>query len=45
MIYEYRPNGVRASRLPDWQHVLGVPVTSRSWKTVSRLHDLASAPR
>ena len=42
VIYTRLPNGVIASHLPDWGRLLGVTVTARSWKTVTRLHDLAT---
>ena len=43
LLYEHRPKGVLASRLPDWQDVLGQPVTARSWGTVTTLAALAPA--
>lgn len=41
-IYERLANGVTGSRLPNWQHLLGAPATNRNWKTVTRLHALAT---
>ena len=41
VIYLRLPGGVMASRLPDWERVLGVRVTARNWNTITRLHDLA----
>ncbi len=42
VIYGYLPNGLMGSRLPNWEHLLGLAATSRSWNTVSRLRALAS---
>ncbi len=42
VVYERLANGVMGSRLPDWQRVLGITVTRRSWNTVERLHALAT---
>jgi uncharacterized protein (DUF1697 family) len=42
VIYLRLPNGVMASRLPDWERLLGLTATSRSWGTVTRLRDLAA---
>jgi uncharacterized protein (DUF1697 family) len=39
------PNGVQGSRLPDWERVLGVRATVRTWNTVTRLAELATARR
>jgi uncharacterized protein (DUF1697 family) len=39
--YLRRPNGIQGSRLPDLGKLLGVEVTERNWRTVSRLHALA----
>jgi uncharacterized protein (DUF1697 family) len=36
-IYERRRGGVLASKLPDWQKVLGIDVTARNWNTVTKL--------
>lgn len=41
VIYLRLPGGVMASRLPDWERVLGVRATQRNWNTVTRLLDLA----
>ena len=41
VIYVRLPRGVMASRLPDWERLLGVRATQRSWNTVTRLRDLA----
>ncbi|HEY4868967.1 MAG TPA: DUF1697 domain-containing protein, partial [Candidatus Dormibacteraeota bacterium] len=40
VIYVRLPGGVMASRLPDWERVLGVRATQRNWNTVTRLLDL-----
>lgn len=42
VLYLRTPDGVRASRLPDWERLLGLAVTVRTWNTVTRLHALAS---
>ena len=39
-VYMRLANGVQGSRLPNWERVLGVTATGRSWKTVTRLHEL-----
>jgi hypothetical protein len=31
------------SRLPNWDRVLGLTVTMRTWRTVTRLQELATA--
>jgi uncharacterized protein (DUF1697 family) len=41
VIYLRLRNGVIASRLPDWERVLGVRATTRGWNTVTRLRALA----
>jgi uncharacterized protein (DUF1697 family) len=41
VVYARLPEGVMASRLPDWERMLGVRATQRNWNTVTRLHDLA----
>lgn len=41
VIYVRLPNGVMGSRLPDWEKVLGVTVTTRNWNTATRLRQLA----
>jgi uncharacterized protein (DUF1697 family) len=41
VIYVQLPGGVMASRLPDWERLLGLRATQRNWNTVTRLHDLA----
>jgi uncharacterized protein (DUF1697 family) len=38
VLYVRLPNGVIASRLPDWEKLLGVSATMRTWGTVLRLH-------
>ena len=43
MIYLHMPNGFTGSRLPDWEKVLGVDVTVRTWNVVTKLRDLAQA--
>jgi uncharacterized protein (DUF1697 family) len=42
VIYVRLPNGVMGSRLPNWDRALGVDATMRTWRTVTRLCDLAS---
>jgi uncharacterized protein (DUF1697 family) len=42
VIYGHLPNGFMGSRLPDWEELLGLSATSRSWNTVSRLSTLAN---
>lgn len=42
VIYLRLPNGLTGSRLPDWERLLGVPVTVRTWSTVTRLRDLGA---
>lgn len=42
VIYLRLPHGFMASRLPDWERLLGMAVTTRNWNTVTRLHELAS---
>ena len=41
-LYLRLPNGVIASRLPDWEKLWGLSVTQRNWNTVTRLRDLAA---
>lgn len=41
VIYTLQPNGVLATRLPDWGQLLDVTVTARNWNTVTKLLDLA----
>lgn len=43
VIYERRPNGVMGSKLPSWDKALGVAVTGRNWKTVTKIRQ-AIAP-
>lgn len=40
-IYLRQPNGFMASRLPDWERLLGLSVTTRNWHTVTRIASLA----
>jgi uncharacterized protein (DUF1697 family) len=40
VIYLRLPNGFQGSKLPDWEKVLGVRTTVRTWNTVTRLADL-----
>jgi uncharacterized protein (DUF1697 family) len=40
VVYVRLPNGVMASRLPDWDKVLGVRATQRNWNTTIKLRDL-----
>ena len=42
VVYTYSPRGVMASRLPNWEKLLGLSATARNWNTVTRLHTLAS---
>jgi hypothetical protein len=42
VVYLYMPRGFMGSRLPDWEKVLGVRATMRTWKVVTRLRDLAT---
>ena len=41
VVYTRQPSGVRASKLPSWEKALGVTVTARNWRTVTRLHELS----
>ena len=41
VIYLRLRDGVRGSRLPNWERVLDVSATVRTWKTVTRLLELA----
>jgi uncharacterized protein (DUF1697 family) len=43
VLYVRLPNGVMASRLPNWERVLGLTATMRTWNTVTRLRELADA--
>jgi uncharacterized protein (DUF1697 family) len=38
--YLRRPNGIQGTTLPDLGKLLGVDVTERNWRTVTRLHAL-----
>jgi uncharacterized protein (DUF1697 family) len=38
VLYVRRPAGVMAARLPDWEKLLGLSATMRTWGTVLRLH-------
>lgn len=40
-VYVRLPNGVQGAKIPDWNKALGVPATMRTWRTVTRLLDLA----
>jgi uncharacterized protein (DUF1697 family) len=42
-IYMRLVNGVQGSRLPNWDRLLSVDATGRTWKTVTRLQELAEA--
>lgn len=42
VLYLLLPNGVRGSRLPNWERLLGLDVTVRNWNTVTKLHQLAT---
>ena len=41
VVYLHMPNGFMGSKLPDWEKVLGVDATIRSWSVVAKLGDLA----
>lgn len=41
VLYLHLPDGLMGSRLPDWERVLGLTVTTRNWRTVTRLRELA----
>lgn len=41
-IYLRLPHGWSGSRLPDFEKVLGKPVTRRTWNVVTKLHAMAS---
>ena len=42
VLYTRQPNGVMGTRLPTWDKVLGVDASARSWKTVTRVAELAN---
>jgi uncharacterized protein (DUF1697 family) len=42
VIYLHMPNGFMGSNLPDWEKVLGVAATIRTWNVVTKLRELAS---
>jgi uncharacterized protein (DUF1697 family) len=42
VIYLHLPNGFMESRLPDFDRLLGVTVTTRTWRTVTRLRELSA---
>lgn len=42
VIYVRLANRVMGSRLPDWERLLGLGATMRTWNVVTRLRDLAS---
>ncbi|MGH9165400.1 MAG: DUF1697 domain-containing protein, partial [Acidimicrobiales bacterium] len=37
VLYLRQPDGVLATRLPDWERLLGLRVTARNWNTVTKL--------
>lgn len=41
-VYVRLPNGVQGARFPDWDRLVGVPATMRTWRTVTRLAELAA---
>ena len=41
VIYLRLPRGMAGSNVPNWERMLGVDVTTRNWKTVSRLREMA----
>lgn len=43
VVYVRLPDGVQGSKLPDWDKLVGAPGTMRTWRTVSRLRELALA--
>jgi uncharacterized protein (DUF1697 family) len=43
VIYARLPGGVIASKMPDWEKVLGVSATMRTWGTVLRLAQVGVA--
>jgi uncharacterized protein (DUF1697 family) len=44
VIYQYMPVGFMNSKLPAFERLLGVDVTTRTWRTVTRLRDLSRSP-
>ena len=40
VVYLHMPNGFAASRLPDWEKVLAVDATVRTWNVVTKLAEL-----
>lgn len=40
VVYVHMPNGYMSSRLPNWEDVLGVAATVRTWNVVTKLRDL-----
>jgi uncharacterized protein (DUF1697 family) len=42
VIYLRLPKGISGSKLPNWDRLLGVAVTTRNWNTVSRLRDISA---
>lgn len=41
VLYLHLPDGVMASRLPNWERLLGLTVTVRNWRTTTRLREIA----
>ena len=44
VLYLRMPNGFQGSKLPDWEKVLGVRATVRTWNTVTKVQAAAAAP-
>jgi uncharacterized protein (DUF1697 family) len=44
VVYVRLPNGVQGAKLPSWEKLLGVDATMRTWRTVTRLAELAANP-
>jgi uncharacterized protein (DUF1697 family) len=42
VIYVRLPNGVQGAKMPNWEKILGVGATMRTWRTVTRLSELAT---
>lgn len=41
-VYVRLPNGVQGARFPDWDKLVGAAATMRTWRTVTRLDELAT---
>jgi uncharacterized protein (DUF1697 family) len=42
VIYLMMPNGFIGSKLPNFERLLGIAATTRTWRTVTRLRDLTA---